>query len=140
MTKDTTKAAAVAADIMLFDNWFNSIEGGVRERVRGFIETMLEEELDGALCRPRYGRHKANGNEKAATLLVGCRHGHRKRALTGHVRKDGDRRATGPPHGRQWQDARMEESIVAGLPTSHEGRRRFDRRRLSKQPPCCSGR
>jgi transposase-like protein len=83
MTKDTTKAAAVAADIMLFDNWFDSIEGGVRERVRGFIETMLEEELDGALCRPRYGRHKANGNEKAATLLVGCRHGHRKRALTG---------------------------------------------------------
>src|SRR5208282_1473109 len=83
MTKDTTKAAAVAADIMLFDNWFDSIEGGVRERVRGFIETMLEEELDGALCRPRYGRHKANGNEKAATLLVGCRHGYRKRALTG---------------------------------------------------------
>ena len=82
MTKDTTKAAAVAADIMLFDNWFDSIEGGVRERVRGFIETMLEEELDGALCRPRYGRHKANGNEKAATLLVGCRHGHRQRALT----------------------------------------------------------
>ena len=39
MTKDTTKAAAVAADIMLFDNWFDSIEGGVRERVRGFIET-----------------------------------------------------------------------------------------------------
>ena len=34
MTKDTTKAAAVAADIMLFDNWFDSIEGGVRERVR----------------------------------------------------------------------------------------------------------
>jgi hypothetical protein len=99
MTKDTTKAAGVAADIMLFDNWFDSIEGGVRERVRGFIETMLEEELDGALCRPRYRRHKANGNEKAATLLVGCRHGHRKRA-DGHVRKDGDRRATGPPHGR----------------------------------------
>ena len=52
MTKDTTKTAAVAADIMLFDNWFDSIEGGVRERVRGF---------------PRYGRHKANGNEKAGT-------------------------------------------------------------------------
>ena len=64
MTKDTTKAAAVAADIMLFDNWFDPIEGGVRARVRGFIETMLEEELDGALCRPRYGRRKASGNEK----------------------------------------------------------------------------
>ena len=38
MTKDTTKAAAVAANIMLFDNWFDPIEDGVRERVRGFIE------------------------------------------------------------------------------------------------------
>jgi len=34
MTKDTTKAAAVAADIMLFDNWFDSIEGGVRAGAR----------------------------------------------------------------------------------------------------------
>jgi putative transposase len=82
MTKDTTKATAVAADIMLFDNWFDPIEDGVRERVRGFIETMLEEELDGALSRPRYGRRKAPGNEDAAPL-VGGRHGHRKRMLTG---------------------------------------------------------
>jgi len=58
MTKDTTKAAAVAAEIMLFDNWFDPIEDGVRERVRGFIETMLEEELDCALSRPRYGRRR----------------------------------------------------------------------------------
>jgi putative transposase len=83
MTKDTTKAAAVAADIMLFDNWFDPIEDGVRERVRGFIETMLEEELDGALSRPRYGRRKAPADGDADPLLVGCRHGHRKRMLTG---------------------------------------------------------
>ncbi len=54
MTKDTTKTAAIAADIMLFDNWFDPIEDGVRARVRGFIETMLEEELDEALSRPSY--------------------------------------------------------------------------------------
>jgi transposase-like protein len=83
MTKDTTKTAAVAADIMLFDNWFDAIEDGVRDRVRGFIGTILEEELDAALSRPRYGRRKANGNEDAAALVVGCRHGHRKRTLTG---------------------------------------------------------
>lgn len=47
MTKDTTKAAAVAADIMLFDNWFDPIEDGVRERVRGFIESWT------APCRAR---------------------------------------------------------------------------------------
>ena len=77
MTKDTTKAAAVAADIMLFDNWFDSIEGGVRERVRGFIETMLEEELDGALCRPRYGRHKATGGVEISLVIALSRNGWR---------------------------------------------------------------
>ena len=83
MTRDTTKTAAVATDIMLFDNWFDAIEDGVRDRVRGFIGTMLEEELDAALSRPRYGRRKATGNEDAAALVVGCRHGHRTRTLTG---------------------------------------------------------
>ena len=83
MTKDTTNAAAIAADIMLFDNWFDPIEDGIRARVRGFIETMLEEELDDALSRPRYGRRKAPADGNAAAPLVGCRHGHRKRALTG---------------------------------------------------------
>ncbi len=45
MTKDTTKEAAVAAEALLFDDWFDAIEDGVRARVRGLIETMLEEEL-----------------------------------------------------------------------------------------------
>ena len=83
MTKDTTKAAAVAAEILLFDDWFDAIEDGVRARVRGFIETMLEEELDDALSRPRYRRHKPKGNDDHRAPLAGHRHGHRKRALTG---------------------------------------------------------
>ncbi|TIL55291.1 MAG: RagB/SusD family nutrient uptake outer membrane protein, partial [Mesorhizobium sp.] len=33
----------------LFDNWFDPIEAGLRERVRGFIETMLETELEAVL-------------------------------------------------------------------------------------------
>ena len=40
MTKDNTKAATVAADILLFDDWFDAIEDGVRACVRGFIETI----------------------------------------------------------------------------------------------------
>ena len=67
---------------MLFDNWFDPIEDGVRARVRGFIQTMLEEELNEALCRPRYGRRQASDNDAPASL-IGCRHGHRKRTLTG---------------------------------------------------------
>ena len=82
MTKDTTKAAAVAAGGVLFDDWFDAIEDGVRGRVRGFIETMLEEELAGALSRPRYGRLKP-GEDEAPPPVVGVRHGHRARTLTG---------------------------------------------------------
>ena len=82
MQKDTTKEAAVAADILLFDDWFDAMEDGVRARVRGFIETMLEEELDGALSRPRYGRRDF-GDKGAPPPVVGCRHGHRRRTLTG---------------------------------------------------------
>src|SRR5208283_656051 len=82
MTKDTTKAAAVAAEALLFDDWFDGIEDGVRARVRGFIETMLEAELSEALSRPRYGRRKSDEDE-AAPSVVGVRHGHRERTLTG---------------------------------------------------------
>jgi hypothetical protein len=62
MTKNTTKMAAVAAGTMLFDDWFDPIEDAVRERVRGVIETIMEEELDATLSRPRYGRRKAAGS------------------------------------------------------------------------------
>ena len=80
MTKDTTKEAAAAAEGLLFDDWFDAIEDGVRARVRGFIETMLKEELCEALSRPRYGRRKA-GKDEGVSPLVGVRHGHR--TLTG---------------------------------------------------------
>lgn len=55
MKTDTTKAAGNVADEKLFDNWF-AVEASLRVTVRGFIETMIEEELDTALSRPRYGR------------------------------------------------------------------------------------
>jgi predicted nucleotidyltransferase len=41
---------------------------------RGFIETMLEEELSEALSRPRYGRRKP-GEDEAAPSVVGVRLG-----------------------------------------------------------------
>ncbi len=82
MMKDTTKEAAVAAEALLLDDWFDAIEDGVRARARGFIETMLEEELSEALSRPRYGRRKP-GEDEAAPSVVGVRHGHRERTLTG---------------------------------------------------------
>jgi hypothetical protein len=40
----------------LFDDWFDPIETGIRDRVRGLIEEMIRGELDAVLSRPRYGR------------------------------------------------------------------------------------
>ena len=36
--------------------WFNPIEAGIREQIRGFIEGIIEEELTAALGRRRYER------------------------------------------------------------------------------------
>jgi putative transposase len=82
MTKTITIPAQTTGQAGLFDNWFDEIETGVRARVRGFIETMLEEELDEALSRPRYGRRKPDAAE-IEPAAAGHRHGHRKRTLTG---------------------------------------------------------
>jgi putative transposase len=61
----------------LFDGsaWFDPIEAGVRERMRGFIEAMLEEELTAALGRARYRRDGGRAD--------GYRHGVRHRRLLG---------------------------------------------------------
>ena len=60
MTSTTTKPETVQpeadAAIYLFDDWFDPIEAGLRDRVRDFIETMFRAELDAALARPRYAR------------------------------------------------------------------------------------
>lgn len=79
----TTKPACSEADAQLFDNWFDPIETGLRAKVRGFIEALIEEELTAALARPRYGRRQPDAGDGAAAPLVGHRHGHRPRQLTG---------------------------------------------------------
>ena len=84
MKRDTTKPADDATEEKLFDNWFDPVETGLRAKVRGFIETMIEEELDTALSRPRYGRRlELTAADNAAVPIVGHRHGHRIRSLTG---------------------------------------------------------
>ncbi|MBX3509241.1 MAG: IS256 family transposase [Parvibaculum sp.] len=80
MNKATTKASpgqpVEASDKLLSEEWFDPIASGVRERVRGFIETLIEEELAEALGRSRYAR-------RASGQVAGHRHGHRQRELTG---------------------------------------------------------
>ena len=47
---DSSQPAAETA-VYLFDNWFDPIEGGLRDRVREFIHAMIEGELDIASAR-----------------------------------------------------------------------------------------
>ncbi|HSJ41216.1 MAG TPA: IS256 family transposase [Xanthobacteraceae bacterium] len=58
----------------LSEGWFDPLETAVRGRIRGFIEEMLEAELNAALQRGRYDRHGPTR---------GHRHGHRARQLVG---------------------------------------------------------
>jgi putative transposase len=72
MGKDSTERPAEAA-LFAGEAWFDPIEAGLRERIRGFIEELLEQELTAALGRRRHGRGPSPGH----------RHGHRERRLTG---------------------------------------------------------
>lgn len=82
MTSDSTSREAMQPGMPLLDDWFDPIETSVRGRVRGFIETVLDEELTEALSRPRYGRRATAAGTPAAGV-VGHRHGRRARSLAG---------------------------------------------------------
>jgi putative transposase len=67
----------------LFDDWFDPIEAGLRERVRELIEEMIRGELDAVLSRPRYGRRTRSVAGEEIAGVAGHRHGSRTRTLTG---------------------------------------------------------
>ena len=56
--------------------WFNPVEAAVRDRVRGFIEELLDEGLDAALGRSRY-RRSVSAEEAGGS--GGYRYGRRNR-------------------------------------------------------------
>jgi hypothetical protein len=62
-------AADYETAVYLFDDWFDPIEAGVRDRVQ----------LDAALMRPRYGRRSqsSSGDADRPVGVTGHRHGHR---------------------------------------------------------------
>jgi putative transposase len=73
MDKDSSKGPGEQT-LFAGEAWFDPIETGVRGRIRGLIEELVEQELEAALGRGRYER--VGGTN-------GHRHGHRKRQLTG---------------------------------------------------------
>src|SRR5258707_2594457 len=64
---DSSQLAAETA-VYLFDDWFDPIETGVRDRVREFIQAMVEGELDAALMRPQSDRKSTRLNSSHANI------------------------------------------------------------------------
>lgn len=138
MTMDSTKAAgrSTEEEHFLCDDWFDPLESGVRTRIRGFIEDLLEAELDAALGRARYQR---GGVERKGA--AGSRHGHRERSLLGTfgsttVRVPRARLAT--PEGKmsEWRNAtipayqrrtKRADALIAGAYLSGTNTRRVRR-------------
>jgi putative transposase len=88
MTSNSTKLPVLGSDaeiaVGLLDEWFDPIEAGLRDRVRDFIQTMIESELEAVLSRPRYARRpKADPENDGGCGIAGHRHGHRSRSLLG---------------------------------------------------------
>ncbi len=75
MRQNSTTADTEGKELFAGEAWFDLIEAGIRDRVRGFIEELLEQELTAAL-----GRHR---HERAAEAPNGYRNGSRERGLFG---------------------------------------------------------
>jgi transposase-like protein len=85
-TNSTTSADETT--LFLGDGWSDPLEAGIRDRIRDFIEELIEEELAAALGRGRYERRRHDDDTgsveaSAAEPLAGHRHGHRERQLIG---------------------------------------------------------
>lgn len=86
MTTDT-------ANVLVGEGWRDGLEAGVRKRIRGFIEELLDEELTAALGRARYARARderllgrsvtSESDAREVLLAAGHRNGHRDRQLMG---------------------------------------------------------
>ncbi len=75
MEQDSTTTEADGTALFAGEAWFDPIEAGTRERVRGFIQELLEQELTAALGRARH--------ERAEGEPAGSWHGTRERQLLG---------------------------------------------------------
>ena len=145
MKTDTIKPPADAAEGTLFlgDDWFDPLEAGVRSRIRGFIEELLEAELDAALGRDRYERPRLAETcvDARAVLGAGHRHGHRARQLMGTfgavtVRVPRARLDTSDGKTAEWKNAtipayqrrtRQADALIAGAYLAGTNTRRVRR-------------
>ena len=129
----TTVQAAQAASLFAGEAWFDPIEAGIRERIRGFIEALFEEELTAALGRGR--------GERAVGAPRGYRNGTRERQLLGsfgpvQISVPRARMAEAEGGTREWRSAalpryarmtRQVEALIAGAYLAGTNTRRVKR-------------
>ena len=143
MTMDSTRTAISRSDgeHFLCDDWFDPLETGVRARIRGFIEELLEAELGTALGRNRYERRGKSGGPSCERAAAGSRHGHRERGLMGTfgattIRVPRARLATPDGKTAEWRNTilpayqrrtRRADALIAGAYLSGTNTRRVRR-------------
>jgi transposase-like protein len=130
MDEDSTTATGEPT-LFAGEAWFDPIEAGLRGRIRGFIEELVEQELTEALGRRRHERGPAAGH----------RHGHRERRLTGsfgrvEIAVPRARMRAGNGATREWRSAvppryarmtRQVEALIAGAYLAGTNTRRVKR-------------
>jgi transposase-like protein len=130
MDEDSTTATGEPA-LFAGAAWFDPIEAGLRGRIRGFIEELVEQELAEAPGRRRSERGGA----------LGHRHGRRERRLTGsfgpvEIAVPRARLAAGDGATREWRSAvpprharmtRQVEALIAGVYLAGTNTRRVKR-------------
>ena len=72
-----SRSTATESPVLLEDAWLDPIEMGIRGQIRGFIEALVNEELDRALGRARYQRPGGAAGTEMAAETAGYRHGRR---------------------------------------------------------------
>ena len=137
MAKDSREPSGASAAYP-GEAWFDPIEVAIRDRVRGFIEELVEAELDDALGRSRYQRAAA---AHVARDPAGYRHGRRARQLLGSfgavtIRVPRARLNQADGMSREWRSealpryarmTRQVEALIAGAYLSGTNTRRVRR-------------
>ena len=137
MAKDSREPSG-ASPAYPGEAWFDPIEVAIRDRVRGFIEELVEAELDDALGRSRYQRAAA---APVASDPAGYRHGRRARQLLGSfgavtIRVPRARLNEADGMSREWRSealpryarmTRQVEALIAGSYLSGTNTRRVRR-------------
>ena len=133
MEQNSTTAGADGTELFAGEAWFDPIEAGIRDRVRGFIEELLEQELTQALGRSRH--------ERAAAAPNGYRNGTRERRLLGsfgpvEISVPRARMAAEGGSTQEWRSAalpryarmtRQAEALIAGAYLAGTNTRRVKR-------------